>query len=84
MRPGLCCFPQAPRWAKVDADGYANAGIAILRQRGIHTDDWWRWLVRITRTHLLSYAQLTTCRMRSSPPVVCPAREVVYTELGLM
>eukprot|EP00208_Stichococcus_sp_RCC1054_P006723 CAMPEP_0206141786 /NCGR_PEP_ID=MMETSP1473-20131121/14100_1 /ASSEMBLY_ACC=CAM_ASM_001109 /TAXON_ID=1461547 /ORGANISM="Stichococcus sp, Strain RCC1054" /LENGTH=1124 /DNA_ID=CAMNT_0053536477 /DNA_START=231 /DNA_END=3601 /DNA_ORIENTATION=+ len=34
----------APRWASVPATGYANAGIAILRQRGIHVDDWWRWL----------------------------------------
>lgn len=37
----------APRWKNVPAPGYANAGEAILRQRGVHTDDWWIWLVRL-------------------------------------
>lgn len=32
----------APRWQNVP--GYGNLGITILQQRGVHTDDWWRWL----------------------------------------
>lgn len=37
----------APRWKNIPAPGYANAGEAILRQRGVHTHDWWIWLVRL-------------------------------------
>ena len=36
---------KAPRWQNVAAPGYANAGEAILIQRGVHTDEWWIWLV---------------------------------------
>ena len=36
---------KAPRWQNVPAPGYANAGEAILIQRGVHTDEWWIWLV---------------------------------------
>lgn len=38
----------APRWQNVPAPGYPNAGIAILRQRGVHTESWWIWLVRVS------------------------------------
>jgi hypothetical protein len=36
---------KSPRWQNVPAPGYANAGEAILIQRGVHTDEWWIWLV---------------------------------------
>ena len=52
---------QAPRWANVAATGYANAGTAILKQRGVHTDDWWRWLVGLLRQ---LPGMLIRCRLR--------------------